>query len=58
MKQECQTHCYSALNHNLSYCYDAARVIRWTPGQAAPGFQGVTGSFDYDPLKARADGGR
>jgi len=46
MKQECQTHCFSTLNHNLGYCYDDARVIRWVFKQAARGFQGVTGSFD------------
>jgi MoaA/NifB/PqqE/SkfB family radical SAM enzyme len=46
MKQECQTHCFSTLNHNLGYCYDDVRVIRWVLKQAARGFQGVTGSFD------------
>ena len=32
MKKECQQHCFSTLNHNLAYCYDDARVIRyvWT----------------------------
>jgi MoaA/NifB/PqqE/SkfB family radical SAM enzyme len=46
MKQTCQTHCFSTLNHNLGYCYDDARVIRWVLKQAARGFQGVSGSFD------------
>jgi len=46
MKQECQTHCFSTLNHNLGYCYDDARVIRWVLKQARRSFQGVTGSFD------------
>ncbi len=46
MKQECQTHCFSTLNHNLAYCYDAARVIKWVLMQAKRGFQGVTGSFE------------
>jgi MoaA/NifB/PqqE/SkfB family radical SAM enzyme len=46
MKQSCQTHCFSTLNHNLGYCYNDARVIRWLLRQAARGFQGVTGSFD------------
>ncbi len=46
MKQECQTHCFSTLNHNLGYCYDDARVIKWVARQAARAFQGVTGSFD------------
>ena len=32
MKQSCQRHCFSTLNHNLAYCYDDARVIKfvWT----------------------------
>jgi hypothetical protein len=46
MKQRCQTHCFSTLNHNLGYCYDDARVIRWVLKQASRGFQGVSGSFD------------
>ena len=46
MKQTCQTHCFSTLNHNLGYCYDDARVIRWLLKQAGRGFQGVSGSFD------------
>jgi len=46
MKQECQTHCFSTLNHNLGYCYNDVRVIKWILRQAARGFQGVTGSFD------------
>ncbi len=47
MKQSCQTHCFSTLNHNLGYCYNDARVLNWVLRQAARGFQGVTGSF-YD----------
>lgn len=31
--------------HNLGYCYNDARVIRWVMKQAMRGFQGVTGSF-------------
>jgi MoaA/NifB/PqqE/SkfB family radical SAM enzyme len=46
MKTSCQTHCFSTLNHNLGYCYDDGRVVRWVLRQAARGFQGVTGSFD------------
>lgn len=46
MKQSCQTHCFSTLNHNLGYCYDASRAIRWVFRQAARRFQGVSGSFD------------
>jgi MoaA/NifB/PqqE/SkfB family radical SAM enzyme len=45
MKTECQPHCFSTLNHNLAYCYDAARVIKWVAKQAARGFQGTSGSF-------------
>ena len=29
MKKTCQKHCFSTLNHNLAYCYDDARVIKW-----------------------------
>lgn len=46
MKQSCQTHCFSTLNHNLGYCYDDGRVIKWVLKQAVRGFQGVSGSFD------------
>jgi MoaA/NifB/PqqE/SkfB family radical SAM enzyme len=46
MKQTCQTHCFSTLNHNLGYCYDDARVIKWLLKQAANGFQGSTGGFE------------
>jgi MoaA/NifB/PqqE/SkfB family radical SAM enzyme len=45
MKKGCQPHCFSTLNHNLAYCYDAARVVKWLGKQAARGFQGATGSF-------------
>jgi len=46
MKVECQKRCFSTLNHNLAYCYNASRAIRWVLKQAAHGFQGTTGSFD------------
>lgn len=46
MKTECQKHCFSTLNHNLSYCFDASRAIRWVLKQAANGFRGTTGSFE------------
>jgi MoaA/NifB/PqqE/SkfB family radical SAM enzyme len=46
MKEECQTHCFSTLNHNLGYCYNDVRVIKWILRQAARGFQGLTGSFE------------
>jgi MoaA/NifB/PqqE/SkfB family radical SAM enzyme len=46
MKVECQKHCFSTLNHNLAYCYDASRAIRWVLKQAANGFRGTTGGFE------------
>lgn len=46
MKVEYQEHRFSTLNHNLSYCYDASRAIRWVLRQAANGFRGTTGSFE------------
>jgi hypothetical protein len=32
MKKTCQWHCFSTLNHNLAYCYNHARVMKfaWT----------------------------
>jgi len=45
MKVGCQPHCFSTLNHNLAYCYDVARVVKWVGKQALRGFQGVSGSF-------------
>ena len=45
MKKGCQPHCFSTLNHNLAYCYDAMRVVKWVGKQASRGFQGVSGSF-------------
>jgi MoaA/NifB/PqqE/SkfB family radical SAM enzyme len=45
MKAGCQPKCFSTLNHNLAYCYDATRVIKWIGKQAVRGFQGVSGSF-------------
>jgi MoaA/NifB/PqqE/SkfB family radical SAM enzyme len=46
MKKECQTHCFSTLNHNLAYCYDTGRAIKWILKQASRAFQGVSGSFE------------
>jgi len=45
MKKECQPHCFSTLNHNLAFCYNDGRAVRWVLKQAARGFQGVSGSF-------------
>ncbi len=46
MKKSCQTHCFSTLNHNLAFCYNDTRVMKWVLRQALRGFQGVTGSFE------------
>ena len=46
MKQSCQQHCFSRLNHNLAYCYDDARVLRWLWQQARRGFRGGARSFE------------
>ena len=46
MKKGCQPHCFSTLNHNLAYCYDAGRAFKWMAKQALRGFQGVSGSFN------------
>lgn len=46
MKAECQPHCFSTLNHNLAYCYDARRAFKWVLKQALNGFRGTTGSFE------------
>lgn len=35
MKGTCERHCFSTLNHNLGYCYNDARVIKWVWTQAA-----------------------
>ncbi len=29
MKKSCQQHCFSTLNHNLAYCYNDARAMKW-----------------------------
>ena len=29
MNKACQTHCFPTLNHDLAYCYDSARAIKW-----------------------------
>lgn len=42
MKRDCQPHCFSTLNHIVSYCYNDGRVIRWLLKQAVHAFQGVT----------------
>jgi MoaA/NifB/PqqE/SkfB family radical SAM enzyme len=41
MKKSCQKHCFSTLNHNLAYCYNDARVIKWIWKQTKNGFTGA-----------------
>jgi MoaA/NifB/PqqE/SkfB family radical SAM enzyme len=42
MKQSCQPHCFSTLNHIVGFCYNDKRVMKWLFKQALRGFQGVT----------------
>jgi MoaA/NifB/PqqE/SkfB family radical SAM enzyme len=47
MKSTCQQHCFSTLNHNLSYCYNDARVIKWLWTQVVKNkFGGGAKSFE------------
>lgn len=46
MKTTCQKHCFSTLNHNLAYCYNDARVIKWMWENVKRGFQGGMRSFE------------
>jgi MoaA/NifB/PqqE/SkfB family radical SAM enzyme len=46
MKQSCQRHCFSTLNHNLAYCYNDARALKWLWQQAKTGFSGGCRSFE------------
>jgi radical SAM protein with 4Fe4S-binding SPASM domain len=46
IKKTCQQHCFSTLNHNLAYCYNDARVIKWLWQQAKRGFCGGAHSFE------------
>jgi len=46
MKKTCQQHCFSTLNHNLGYCYNDARVIKWLWKAARSGFKGGVRSFE------------
>jgi radical SAM protein with 4Fe4S-binding SPASM domain len=46
MKQACERHCFSTLNHNLGYCYNDARVIKWLWKQTSRGFRGGARSFE------------
>jgi len=46
MKTTCERHCFSTLNHNLSYCYNDTRVIKWMWGHTKRGFKGGARSFE------------
>jgi MoaA/NifB/PqqE/SkfB family radical SAM enzyme len=46
MKEECERQCFSTLNHNLAYCYNDARVIRWLWQQVRRGFKDGARSFE------------
>ena len=46
MKKTCQRHCFSTLNHNLAYCYNDQRVIKWLWEQAKNGFSSGAKSFE------------
>jgi MoaA/NifB/PqqE/SkfB family radical SAM enzyme len=46
MKKTCEKHCFSTLNHNLSYCYDGKRVMKWMWKQAKNGFGAGARSFE------------
>jgi MoaA/NifB/PqqE/SkfB family radical SAM enzyme len=46
MKKTCQQHCFSTLNHNLGYCYNDARVLKWLWKQVRNGFRGGVHSFE------------
>ena len=46
MKQSCERHCFSTLNHIVGYCYNDRRVIHWLLKQARHGFQGIRGNFE------------
>jgi hypothetical protein len=47
MKTTCQRHCFSTLNHNLAYCYNDARVMKWLWANfVKTRFQGGVRSFE------------
>ena len=46
MKNVCQKHCFSTLNHNLGYCYNDARALKWLFKQARNGFGSGARSFE------------
>jgi MoaA/NifB/PqqE/SkfB family radical SAM enzyme len=46
MKKECELHCFSTLNHIVSYVYNNGRVIRWIMRQAKNGFTTAAGTVE------------
>jgi MoaA/NifB/PqqE/SkfB family radical SAM enzyme len=46
MKAECELHCFSTLNHIVSYVYNNASVIKWIMQQAKNGFREATGTVE------------
>jgi MoaA/NifB/PqqE/SkfB family radical SAM enzyme len=46
MKKQCESNCFSTLNHILAFCYNDTRVIRWLFKEALHGFQGVHGNME------------
>ncbi len=46
MKKECELHCFSTLNHIVSYVYNNGRVIRWILKHAKNGFTTATSTVE------------
>jgi len=46
MKKECELHCFSTLNHIVSYVYNNGRVIRWILRHAKNGFTHAEGTVE------------
>ncbi len=46
MKNTCERHCFSTLNHNLGYCYTHARIVKFVRKRAMNKFQGGARSFE------------
>jgi hypothetical protein len=46
MKKECELHCFSTLNHIVSYVYNNGRVIKWILRQAKNGFTTASGTVE------------
>ena len=46
MKKDCELHCFSTLNHIVSYVYNNGRVIKWILRQAKNGFTTANGTVE------------